>query len=165
LPRPIIPGEPKRYCPHSDKKKAVILGFGGWGLHAEEVSMQETKRMAEDVKRVGYETREQARKIGQDYQDTIENGVEAVSRSFSDMNRGFQAVAAEMTEFSKNRIEEVMRACDQLIRARTFGDVVEAQSKYVQKAVDAYMVEWSKIRDLYLGVARNAAKPLDPSKE
>jgi hypothetical protein len=127
--------------------------------------MQETKRTAEDVKRMSYETRDHARKIGQDYQDTIENGVEAVSRSFSEMNRGFQAVAAEMTEFSKRRTEEVMRTWDQMIRARTFGDVVEVQSKYAQKAVDAYMTEWSKIRALYLGAARNATKPLDPSQD
>jgi hypothetical protein len=126
--------------------------------------MQETKRMAEDAKRMGHEAREQARKVGQDYQDAVENGVEAFSRSFSEVNRGFQAIAAEMTDFSKSRFDEVMHAWDQLIRARTFGDMVEVQSKYAQKAVDAYTAEWSKIGELYLAAARNATKPLDPSK-
>ena len=51
-----------------------------------------------------------------------------------------------------------MQAWDQIVRARSFSDIVEAQSKYAQKAFDAYMSEISKLGDLYLGTARNAAK-------
>jgi hypothetical protein len=117
--------------------------------------MQETKRITEESKRMGQEAQEQAKS------DAAENGFEAASRSFSEINRGFQAIGAEMTDFSKRRFEDVMQAWDQFLHVRSFGDVVEVQSRYAQKAYDAYVSEMSKIGEMYLGTVHNAAKPVE----
>ena len=119
--------------------------------------MQETKRIAEQGKRMGQEAQEQAQRMDQ----TIESGLEAASRSFSEINRSFQAIAAEMTDFSKRRFEDIFHSWEQLLRARNFGDVVEVQSRYAQKAYDAYTSEMGKIGEMYLGTARSAAKPVE----
>jgi hypothetical protein len=74
---------------------------------------------------------------------------------------GFQAMAAEMTDFSKKRMEDVLQAWQQLLRARHFGDVVEVQTRYAQRAYDAYMSEMSKLGEMYLGTARSASKPVE----
>jgi hypothetical protein len=123
--------------------------------------MQETKSMADEARRTGHQVQEQFQKAGKDYQQAVEGGFEAATRSFGEMNRGFQAIAAEVTAFSKGRFEDTMQAWDQIVRARSFSDIVEAQSKYAQKAFDAYMSEISKLGDMYLGTARNAAKPFE----
>jgi hypothetical protein len=123
--------------------------------------MQETKRMAEEARRTGHQVQEQFQKAGQDYQQAVGNGFEAATRSFSEMNRGFQAIAAEVTDFSKRRFEDTVQAWEQLVRARTFGDIVDVQSKYAQKAYDAYTSEFSKLGDMYLGTARDAAKSFE----
>jgi hypothetical protein len=120
--------------------------------------MQETKRMTEEGKRMGQEAQEQAKRVGQAVDSS---SFEAASRSFSEMNSGFQAIAAEMTDFSRRRFEDVVHAWNQLLRARSFGDMVEVQSRYAQKAYDAYMSEMSKIGEMYLGTARNATKPVE----
>ena len=127
--------------------------------------MQETKRMADEARKTAHEVQEQAQKVGQEYQRAIEGGFEAATHAFSEMNRGFQAIAAEVTDFSKKRFEDVVEAWDQLVRARTFGDIVEVQSRYAQKAYDAYTSEISKLGDIYLGTARNAAKPFDQTSK
>ena len=127
--------------------------------------MQETKRMADEARKTAHELQEQAQKVGQEYQRAIEGGFEAATHAFSEMNRGFQAIAAEVTDFSKKRFEDVVEAWDQLVRARTFGDIVEVQSRYAQKAYDAYTSEISKLGDIYLGTARNAAKPFEPTSK
>jgi hypothetical protein len=57
--------------------------------------MQETKRMADEARKTAHEHREQAQKVGQEYQRAIEGGFEAATHAFSEMNRGFQAIAAE----------------------------------------------------------------------
>ena len=44
---------------------------------------------------------EQAERVGREYQKVAEVGFEAASHSLGEINRGFQAVAAEMTDFSK----------------------------------------------------------------
>ena len=64
--------------------------------------MPETKRMAEEANR-----------MGQQVQERMQSGFEAASRSFSKTNKGFQAMAAEMTDFSKRRWEDVLQAWEQ----------------------------------------------------
>ena len=104
---------------------------------------------------------EQGERIGREYQKAAEAGFEAASHSLVEINRGLQAVAAEMTDFSKRRQEDVWRTWEQVFRARNFGEVIEAQTRYAQRAYDAYMSEISKVGEMYLGTTRNATKPID----
>ena len=120
--------------------------------------MPETKRMAEEANRMGQEAQEQAKRIGQEFQRAAERGFEAASRSFAEINRNFQTIATEMTDFSKRRLDDVLQSWEQLLRARSLPDVVEVQTRYAQKAYDAYMSEFSKLGEMYLGAAREASK-------
>ena len=58
-------------------------------LCREEFVMQDTRRMAAEANRM----RQQA-------QDRMQSGLEAASRSFMEANKGFQAIAAEMMNYS-----------------------------------------------------------------
>ena len=116
--------------------------------------MPETKRMAEEANRMGQEAQEQAKRVGQEFQRATERGFEAASRSFAEINR----LATEMTDFSKRRLDDVLQSWEQLLHARSLPDVVEVQTRYAQKAYDAYMSEFSKLGEMYLGTARDASK-------
>jgi hypothetical protein len=137
----------------------------GGVLRNEEVSMQEHGRMAEEAKRIGRETQEQVNRAGQAYQNAVESGFEAASRSLSEINKGFQDIAAEITNFSRKRIEDVVQAWEQVVRARSFGDVVEVQSRYAQKVYEDYMSQMSRLGEIYLGTARNAAKSVEETSK
>jgi hypothetical protein len=123
--------------------------------------MPETKRVAEEASRMGQQAQEQAMRVGQEFQAAAEGGLEAATRSISDMNRGLQAIAIEMTDFSKRRLEDVLQAWEQLLRARNFGEIIDVQGRYAQAAYNAYMSEFSKLGKMYLGTTRHAAKPLE----
>ena len=123
--------------------------------------MPEAKWMAEEAKRMGEEAQEQALRLGHEYQKAAEGSFEAASRSFGEVNRGWQAIAAEVTDFSKRRFEEILQAWEQLLRARNFGEVVDAQTRYAQRAYEAYMSEVSKLGELYVGTTRSASKPIE----
>jgi hypothetical protein len=123
--------------------------------------MADTRKMAEEATRIGEEAQERFQRVGQEYQKAAESGFDAASRSFAEINRGFQAIAAEMTDFSKKRLEDVLQSWEQLLRARSFPDVVEVQSRYAQRAYDAYTSEMSKLGEIYLGTARDASKPIE----
>ena len=116
--------------------------------------MRETNRLGEDIQ-------EGAERFGREYQKAAERGFDAVSRSFSEANKGFQVLTSEMTDFSKKRFEDVFRAWEQLLRARSFPDVVQVQTLYAQKAYEAYTSEMSKLGEMYMGVVRNASKPVE----
>ena len=66
-----------------------------------------------------------------------------------------------MTDFSKRRSEDVFHAWEQLLRARHFGDVVEVQTQYAQRAYEAYTSEMSKLGEMCLDTARSASKPVE----
>jgi hypothetical protein len=123
--------------------------------------MADTRRMDEEASRIGEEVQETTQRMGREYQKAVERGFETASRSFSEANRGFQALAAELTDFSKRRWEDVFRAWEQLLRARHFGDVVEVQAKYAQGAFEAYASEMSKLGEMCLSTARSASKPVE----
>jgi hypothetical protein len=105
-------------------------------------------------------TEGQARKIGQDYQNAAAAGLELSSRSVSEFNRGLQEIADEMTDYSKQSLEEVVRAWQRLLDARMFGRLVEIQTRYIQTAYEAYASEASRVGELYLGSARRAAESM-----
>ena len=103
---------------------------------------------------------EQGERVGREYQKAAEVGFETASHSLGEINRGLQAIAAEMRDFSKRRLEDVFGTWEQVLRARNFGEVIEAQTRYAQRAFDAYKSEISKVGEMYLGTTRNATKPI-----
>ena len=82
--------------------------------------MQETKRMAEQANRMGEEIQERTQRMGREYQKAVESGFEAASQSFREVNRGFQAMAAELTDFSKRTWEDGIQAWEQLRHSETW---------------------------------------------
>ena len=121
--------------------------------------MPETKRMAEEAKRIGEDARAHAMGVGHD--QAMESGFEVASRSIGEVNRGLQTIAAEMTDFSKRRFEDIFQSWEQLLRARSFGDVVDAQARYAQRAYDAYTSEMSKLGKMYVGTTHSASEPIE----
>jgi hypothetical protein len=127
--------------------------------------MPEIKRMAEQANRMGQQAQEQAVRVGEELQTAAEGGLEAATRSIGEMNKGLQAVAVEMTEFSKSRLEDVLQSWEQLLRARNFGEIIDVQARYAQRAYDAYLSEISKLGEMYLGTSRYVSKPVEQASK
>ncbi len=127
--------------------------------------MQETKRMTEEAKRMGQETQERAKRVGEQSHEALRGGFEAASQSFGEVNKSFQALAGQMTEYSKRTLEDVFQAWEQLLRARSFGEIVDIQTRYAQKAYDTHVAEMSKLTELYRDLTRNAAKPVEQAQK
>jgi phasin family protein len=102
----------------------------------------------------GFEGFEQFQKVGKD-------GFDAAVRSFGEVNKGFQAIAAEFTDFSKKSFEDSTRAFEQLIGAKSVEQAVEIQSQFAKKAYDTYVAEVSKLGEMYVGLAKDAYKPVE----
>ena len=123
--------------------------------------MAETRRMAEEAKRFGEEVQEQTQKMGREYQRAAESGFEAASRSFTETNKGFQAVAAEMMEYSKAAFDDAMRTWGQLIGVRSLDQAIQIQSDYAKRAYDNHLAELSKVGEMCLGTMRDVSKPVE----
>ena len=97
----------------------------------------------------------------EEFQKVGKDGFDAYVRSFGEMNKGFQAIAAEVTDYSKKAFEDSTRVFEQLVGAKSFEQAVEIQSQYAKKAYDGYMAEMSKIGEMYAGMAKDAYKPME----
>jgi hypothetical protein len=103
--------------------------------------MQETNRIGEEANRMGREAQEQAQRMGHEFQKAAVDGFETAGRSLSEVNRGFQAIAAEMTTYSKKAFDDAIRTWEQLIGVRSVEQAVQIQSDYAKKAYENHMAE------------------------
>jgi phasin family protein len=107
-------------------------------------------------------------KATEDFQKTADNfqkvgkdNYDAMLRSYGEMNKGFQAIAASWTEFSKRAFEDATRAWEQMIAAKSIERAMEIQSSYARSAYESWMAEASKLREMYAAAARDAYKPVE----
>ena len=112
-------------------------------------------------RKLAREAQGQARKIGEQYKNAASTGLELSIRSISEFNRGLQDITDEMTDYSKRSLEDVVRAWQRLLDARPFGQLIEIQTRYVQSAYEAYASEASRFGEIYLGLARRVARPIE----
>jgi hypothetical protein len=104
---------------------------------------------------------EELRNIGEEYQRLSKDGFDAAVRSFAEVNKGLQMLTAEMTDYSKRAFDDGFRAWEQLVGAKSLGQMIEIQSQFAKKAYDSYMSEMSKFGEMYASLARNAYKPVE----
>ena len=97
----------------------------------------------------------------EEFQKVGKDGFDATVRSFGEVNKGFQAIAAEITDYSKKAFEDSTRAFEQLIGAKSIEQAIEIQSQYAKKAYDTYVGEVSKLGEMWVDLARNAYKPVE----
>ena len=97
--------------------------------------------------------------MGQEAQEGTQRGFEAASRSFAEANRGFQAVAAEMMNYSKATFDDAIRTWEQLIGVRSLEQAMQIQSDYAKRVYQNHMAELSKLGQMGLGIMSDASKP------
>jgi phasin family protein len=90
-----------------------------------------------------------------------ESGFEAASRSFTEANKGFQALAAEMMEYSKAAFDDAIRTWEQLIGVRSLEQAIQIQSDYAKRVYDNHMAELKRLGEMCVGMVRDAAKPVE----
>lgn len=101
------------------------------------------------------------RKASDDFQKIGKDNFEAVIRSYGELNKGFQAIATRMTDYSKQAFEDATRAFEPVGGAKSLESVIEIQSHYAKKAYDTWVAEASRLGELYAAIARDAYKAVE----
>jgi phasin family protein len=91
----------------------------------------------------------------------MQSGFDAASRSFSEANKGFQALAAEMMEYSKSAFDDAIRTWEQLIGVRSLEQAMQIQSDYAKRVYENHMAELKKLGEMTVGIMREASKPAE----
>lgn len=97
---------------------------------------------------------EEFQKIGKD-------NLDAAVKSYGEFNKSFQAIATEVTDYSKKAFEDGTATFEKLIGAKSVEQAVEIQTEYAKKAYEDYVSQASKIGEMYVDLAKEFYKPVE----
>ena len=96
-----------------------------------------------------------------DVQMLSQGNADATRKVFGEMTKGWQAIAAEMTDYSKRSFEENSQTMEKLMAVRSVDQVLEIQSTYAKRAYEDYMHQMQKLGGMYTDFAREAYRPIE----
>ena len=97
----------------------------------------------------------------EDMQKLSQGNVDAAMKMFGDLNKSWQAIAAEMTDYTKRSFEEGTQTFEKLTSAKSLEQAFEIQATYAKRAYDDYMHQLSKLGGMYADLAKDAYKPIE----
>ncbi len=100
----------------------------------------------------------------EDMQKLGQSNVDSAMRIFGEWNRNWQAIAAEMGDYTKRSFEEGSTTLEKLMGSKSIGQAIEIQTSYAKRAYDDYMQQASKIGGMYANMAREAYEPIERSR-
>jgi hypothetical protein len=97
----------------------------------------------------------------EDFQKLGQTNMDTAMKLIGDWNKGWQSIAAEISDYTKRSFEEGTATFEKLLAAKSLEQAVEIQTGFAKRAYDGYMHQMSKIGGLYAELAREAYKPVE----
>lgn len=97
----------------------------------------------------------------QDFQKLGQTNVDTAVKLLGDWNKGWQAIAAEFSDYSKRAFEDGTATFEKLLAAKSLEQAFEIQSSFAKRAYDDYVQQLSKIGAMYSDLAKDAYKPVE----
>ncbi|MEL7543591.1 MAG: phasin family protein [Pseudomonadota bacterium] len=97
----------------------------------------------------------------EDMQKASQQAMDTTVKSFTEVNKGMQSLATEMTDYSKKSFEDGTAVLEQLMGVRSLEQAIEIQSDYVRKSYNDAMAQAAKVGEIYAGMSRDALKPAE----
>jgi hypothetical protein len=97
----------------------------------------------------------------QDFQKIGQTNMDGAMRLMGEWNKNWQAIAAEMTDYSKRAFEDGTSTFEKLLAAKSLEQAMEIQTSYAKRAYEDYMHQMTKIGTMYSSFAKEAMKPIE----
>jgi hypothetical protein len=97
----------------------------------------------------------------EDFQRLGQSNVETAVKMLGEWSKGWQSIAAEMSDFTKKSFEEGTAAFEKLLSAKSVEQALEIQASFAKRSYDGYMHQMSKIGGLYAELAKEAYRPVE----
>jgi len=100
----------------------------------------------------------------EDMQKLGQTNVDSAMRMFGEWNKSWQAIAAEMGDYTKRSFQEGSATLEKLVASKSVGQAIEIQTTYAKRAYEDYMQQASKIGGIYANMAQKAYEPIGMSR-
>jgi hypothetical protein len=96
-----------------------------------------------------------------DMQRMNQTGIDTAMKLFGEWGKSWQAIAAEMTDYTKRSFEDGTQTMEKLMTAKSVEQAIEIQSTYAKRAYDDYMHQMTKLGSMYTELAKEAYRPME----
>ena len=97
----------------------------------------------------------------EDFQKLGKENVDTCMKQFGTVSKGWQAIAAEVADYSKKSFEHGTATLESLLGAKSLEKAIEIQSDFVKTAYEGFVAQSSKLGELYTDLAKETYKPLE----
>ncbi|MGE0767550.1 MAG: phasin family protein [Hyphomicrobiaceae bacterium] len=97
----------------------------------------------------------------EDMQKMNQTGIDTAMKLMGEWGKGWQAIAAEMTDYTKRSFEDGTQTMEKLMTAKSMEQAFEIQSTYAKRAYDDYMHQMTKLGTMYSDLAKDAYRPME----
>jgi hypothetical protein len=97
----------------------------------------------------------------EDFQRLGQTNMETAIKLLGEWSKGWQSIAAEMSDYTKKSFEDGTASFEKLLSAKSIEQAVEIQAGFAKRAYDSYMHQLSKIGGLYAELAKEAYRPVE----
>lgn len=97
----------------------------------------------------------------EDIQKLSQSNVDSAVKVFGEWNKNWQAIAAELSDYTKRSFEDGTATFEKLIASKTLEQALEIQTTYAKRSYDEYVQQLTKIGAMYANLAKEAYKPVE----
>jgi hypothetical protein len=97
----------------------------------------------------------------EEFQKLSKDNADLALQSVNTFQKGAQAIAVEVADYSKKSFEEGSAAFEKLLGAKSLDKAIEVQTAYFKNAYEAFVAQSTKLGTLYSDVAKDAYKPFE----
>jgi hypothetical protein len=97
----------------------------------------------------------------EDMQKMNQVGIDTAMKLMGEWGKSWQAIAAEMTDYTKRSFEDGTQTLEKLMSAKSMEQAFEIQSCYAKRAYDDYMHQMTKLGGMYTELAKEAYRPME----
>lgn len=87
--------------------------------------------------------------------------MDAVLKNYSEIAKGYQAIATEATEFSKKSFQDAASFMESLAGAKSIEKALELQSGFMKSSYEGFVSEATKMTEMYADLAKTVYKPYE----
>lgn len=89
------------------------------------------------------------------------DAMDGMLKSYSEVAKGFQAIASETTDYSKKSFQDMTSYFEALAATRTVEAAYDLQTRYIKSSYEGFVAQSSKIGEMYAELAKTAYKPYE----
>ncbi len=96
-----------------------------------------------------------------DVQKLGKDNVELATKSFAAAQKGTQAIATEVQDYSKKALEAGSAYVEKILGVKALDKAMEVQTEYAKAAYEGFVAHATKLGEMYTAMGKEAAKPIE----